>query len=53
MYLLTIVMENAILSQRGKPIFVENGMSNTFEKNSKNGDTQPTIFKFIKGLARS
>ena len=34
-------MENAILSQRGIPIFfVENGMSYTFEKTSKDGETQ-------------
>ena len=33
-------MEDAILSQKGKPKFTENGMSYTFEKNSKDGETQ-------------
>ena len=33
-------MENTILSQRGKPKFIENGKSFSFEKNSKDGETQ-------------
>ena len=33
-------MENTIMSQRGKPKFIENGKSFSFEKNSKDGETQ-------------
>ena len=33
-------MENTILSQRGKPKIIENGKSFSFEKNSKDGETQ-------------
>ena len=33
-------MANVILSQKGKPKFIENGKSYRFEKNSKDGNTQ-------------
>ena len=33
-------MENTILSQKGKPKFIESGKSYSFEKSSKDGQTQ-------------